>query len=1038
MKRFVVLGLATLLALPALLAGPNTIDLYVNYGTVSYLNNQPQIDARAFANYGTFEVLDDAYFLPYDFMNCLCYTNRGMMIGYPGFRFDYTDDFGVRRPAQNFINEYSRSVLASQEAVAVYGYSNMIAPTYLLIRATNVLSAGYLAVGNSGNLHVEGSTVNLSRGGLEVLPIMSWPWANTYWDINGDGVIDQFSPENAVYDYYWGAGIQEPPPALTAGPIYTPNIVRVAGDGVYGTSPYHRVFVDATTWGYAAIQAFSAAQYPTVSANTGVVAWATITLTNMDGSITNYDVPTNIWRQAVVVGVSIPYSFVNTNLIVRTKFLPYPITTMPFPIVSVGLEARTTNIVSDTLEVNGLYFVDYLGAETNLAVWNNHDVWYPDRKARPAAYEVYRAQPFTFTFGVNGNSDLWNGIVYARYMSNVFATNFYAGYYCMTDYLESRPPVVPGATPTNLPGRIDIVGDNVDLTKTRLRGMGAITVKANHLVSSAGAKVDVQYLAYDLASTNGLLTVQNMSKESVDRISGDLAAWSGVWTNQMAVILTNWGYDANSNWVGSVSNVPVDVSIHCLILEADMLVNTQLVTISSLNLRSTNVVQFNDPATVGPSFVVDAPCFTLNGRITFTDALLDWTYTNAPNLSYFTNNGTLLVQNVANYGTGYPDGRHLSNFVNYGTLRAAGHVITADNYQNSGLVQSDDAETVFAVAAKLEGGREITSSDIHLLATDLKLRDHVITAGRALFLGVTNSLTDSGGNANNRITVSDGFRMLFKPKSGDLLGTTFVSQAPQFASVAHLWAGEDRGATNAGFKDNAAIGKLVLRAPLGSELRFVPATGTNGLYVDYLDVTNIPSDYLESTLVIEPGLTIYFADANAPVATLDGKFGGQLRWVKDFAGPWSGVDVARHDGTTIRANRALVDSTTIDSDDDGLANGYDPYPFDYDDFSSQGVTMTGITAAQKAPFTSLVSWQAAASKVYQVEYATNLVAPKWQTLAVVTNADPVAQVLTVTDVVSAVNAVVVTNGAVLITNKVVTDLKPPGGPQRYYRVRYDH
>jgi hypothetical protein len=72
-----------------------------------------------------------------------------------------------------------------------------------------------------------------------------------------------------------------------------------------------------------------------------------------------------------------------------------------------------------------------------------------------------------------------------------------------------------------------------------------------------------------------------------------------------------------------------------------------------------------------------------------------------------------------------------------------------------------------------------------------------------------------------------------------------------------------------------------------------------------------------------------------------------------------------------------------------------------------------------------------------VDYATNLVAPKWQPLAVVTNADPLARVLSVTDVVAVTNVVVVTNGAVKTTNTVVSNLKPPGGPQRYYRVRYD-
>lgn len=979
--------------------------------------NQPQIDARAFVNYGTFVTASP---LPFDFMNTLCFTNRGMMLGYGGYRFDYTDDFGIRRPAKNFMND-EPGVIGGDAFFVGYGYSNLFAPSLLLINATNVVGAGYFGVVNSGILRVEGNTVNLSRGGLEVLPLLSSFFANSYWDINNDNIIEQFSPDSAIYDYYWGAGIQDPP---IRGPIYTPSIIRFAGDGIYGFSPYHQVWfnADPNMWTYAYVSAFSPFTYPTAFANTGVVGYATITLTNFDGSLTNYDVPTNIFRQAVIVGIS------DTNFIVRTKFYG-GMRAMPFSVVTVGIETQSTNLVTNARDTTGLYFVDYLGAETNLAIWNNHDIWFPTTKARPAAYEVWRTPPFSFQAGRNGNSDVFNSIVYGRNMSNVMATNYYAGYYCMTDYLEARPPAVPGATITNLPGRIEIVGDTVDLSQTRMVGMGSISVNAKHLKSSAGAKVDVQYLNYDLASTNGLLTVQSLTKDHVDRVVGDLAAWSGVWTNQMAVFLTNWGYDANSNWVGSVSNIGLDVSIHCLILSADLLQRTQQVMVQSLNLRSTNLVEFNDPALVGGTFLFDTPCFTLNGKLVFTNGVVDWTYTNAPTLRYFTNNGTLSVPSVAYYGSDYPGGRHWSNFVNRGTLQAAGHLIAADYYENSGVIESQNNLVVFARAAKLEGGHDTAQGDVQLYATDMKLKNQIIVAGRGFMFGVTNSLADSGGDARNYITVNDGFRLLLKPKSGDLLGTTIETRAPQYASIAHTWAAEDRGASVAGFSNNVALGRLVLKCYPGSELRFGPETGVNGLYVDYLDVTNIPPDQLESTLVIEPGLTIYFADSNGPVEDLDGKFEGRLRWVKEQAGPWSGVDVALRTGQTIRANRALVDSTTIDSDGDGLANGYDDYPFD-------GVTVSDVNVTVKTPFTTLISWEAAASTVYQVEYATNLVAPKWQTVAVVTNAEPATRVLTVTNLATVTNVVLVTNGTVK-TNIVVTDLNPPGGAQRYYRVRYD-
>src|SRR5712692_9324667 len=53
------------------------IPLYENFGVISA---PPQIDALAFANYGTFSV---STLLPYDFQNTLNFTNTGTMLGSP-------------------------------------------------------------------------------------------------------------------------------------------------------------------------------------------------------------------------------------------------------------------------------------------------------------------------------------------------------------------------------------------------------------------------------------------------------------------------------------------------------------------------------------------------------------------------------------------------------------------------------------------------------------------------------------------------------------------------------------------------------------------------------------------------------------------------------------------------------------------------------------------------------------------------------------------------------------------------------------------
>jgi hypothetical protein len=59
-----------------------------------------------------------------------------------------------------------------------------------------------------------------------------------------------------------------------------------------------------------------------------------------------------------------------------------------------------------------------------------------------------------------------------------------------------------------------------------------------------------------------------------------------------------------------------------------------------------------------------------------------------------------------------------------------------------------------------------------------------------------------------------------------------------------------------------------------------------------------------------------------------------------------------------------------------------------------------------------------------------LAAPSWQTVAVITNDSSLSRVLSFTNQVLATNVV-------NQTNVVVTDMVPPGGKERYYRVRYD-
>ena len=190
------------------------------------------------------------------------------------------------------------------------------------------------------------------------------------------------------------------------------------------------------------------------------------------------------------------------------------------------------------------------------------------------------------------------------------------------------------------------------------------------------------------------------------------------------------------------------------------------------------------------------------------------------------------------------------------------------------------------------------------------------------------------------------------------------------------------------------------------------------MYVDFLELGTgvkeaFTNDDLGSVLEIADNLVLYFADANVPAEALDGQLDGHVRWTgrdweTGFAGPNSSVDVLRLNGQTVKMNRALRFSTTIDSDGDGVLNADDAYPLD-------GAAWNGLTLSVQGggPSPLQLSWMAIPRIVYQVETTTNLAAPNWQPVTNYTN-------------LSMSGSVVTLSPANVHTGEV----------QQFYRVRY--
>jgi hypothetical protein len=345
--------------------------------------------------------------------------------------------------------------------------------------------------------------------------------------------------------------------------------------------------------------------------------------------------------------------------------------------------------------------------------------------------------------------------------------------------------------------------------------------------------------------------------------------------------------------------------------------------------------------------------------------------------------------------------------------------------ENDGTVSPDARLTIEAQSVRFQRGGSVSGNDVTIMAGDAKLLGSSITTSGGFYFYVTNSLQDAGVAISNVWVCQNGFNLPIKPAFGDLFGTTVRSTPPQFGLAPHTWAAEDRGPKVEGYQNNAVVGRLVLNANPQSFLEFdAVSPGGNALYVDFLDLEGpvqdaFNSDDLESILGVGPGFVIYFADSNVPAEDLDGQLGGQIKWVKDFAGPNSSVDVLLLNGQTVKMNRALRFSNTIDSDGDGVANAVDFYPLDQAAWNSAPGTNGIVGSVSMTSFGSSravsVSWSAVPQGNYTVEFSTSLSAPNWQPLMNYTN-------------------VAVASGAVAVLDTTL----PVGESQRFYRLRYSH
>jgi hypothetical protein len=970
MNRIMLPALLWMLAVPVVPAA--TLPIYVNSTKVtSPPQLAPQIDARAWLNQAFFGITNLTG-IPYESVNTLFFTNSPLTImnADPGYRF--FQNVGTQRRWMDTWENHGTISTDHAGFISTFGlFFNDSRASILQVAATNITSTGPLFSGAHGLVRMEGRRINLTRNALRTgMPPV-------FTGIFGGGFLglSNYVNDLGVTDLYWGTGRGN---AVDNSRV---SAMRVDGTGFTLPNPFsplHDIIQPLT---------FSGSFFTN--------------RTSLPGGFFFFG--TNFFFGGSFFGgytAAVNDSFVDaSNRIVQVVFYPTNNTDSNFrtdvrfydpfggfgltnpATVAVGFHSGDFDIATQTETLDSVYLVDELATTTNIFLARNLGA----NTRRPSTFEVTRQEPIPYAFGVPGNSTLRSNTFYTANHRFTTATNRYAAYGAFINLLSSSPSGSIPYDPTNMPGRIEVLGDDVDLDQTRIRAESAVIIKASNLTSNRLATVDAPMVNFDVRSRQPELVISNLAPVIVRRMSGSVRAWSGVWQNFEAVV-TGTNITTNA------------ITYHVLIV--DNLLQSQVpVTVNEFAARGTNIV-VQDMLRIGKSFVIEGNSWHLTGGLNLPLGIT-LTATNLLGLRNFTNDGILTMQSSQNFGA--DRATPYANYVNRGTNIGGTHFIRTTNFDNSGLLVANDGPlSVDTLTASLQGnplslitntftnffGTNIFFStnisttvqapklqgatEVRLLARDLIASNSIIEAG-SLIVGVTNSLRDSGLGAINEWGSSGGFSFIRRPATSDLFGTYLRSTAPRLAQVEHRWAATNLGASPLGFTNNLALGKLILDGGTNSLFRFFGVGTNNALYVDFIEVRNFATNY-NSVFAVSDNLTIYFANANIPVERLDGAGNGRIRWVQDFAGPLSSTNLTYSNGSNYVFNIALVTSRDIDSDGDFIVNADDPEPIYVPSSASLSVSLAGD------PLQAVLQWTALGLATNSLEYREGLAPSGWKVL----------------------------------------------------------
>jgi len=1074
MKRLAIVLLCVTGLSSALAASKPTpvSPVYLNDTPILPPTVPPQVDALTFINRSTFIASNDFLILPlfnptpYEAQSVIIWTNNGVMLGLPGFRYENTPNPAHMTTAQR----RKKGALLSKPSQIFYNDGEITVSDSLRIDADHIISPGVLAGDFDSRFRIfsRHGLADLTRAAVRVggLPppdctSVSNILFGPFFFLTDPQVIEDYNLVN-----FGISGVVLSNRLHIPVPLFLPNL---------GLD-----FAPPNPFPPSAEYAASIAIFPGVNTN--------LIVTNIQSTLrscgqydafvhvqTNAFVLTNIFGTNFVSAfgrdisvVLVPTNGYSTNVSVDVRF---PTNTFGFGLIFsdlpiVQFSAPYFDVIEQQQKTNFLTFEN-----DGDSIFRAHDCNFDLAEAANAAYTADLF--YSTNFATNrANYTYTVASLHVGNTNSVYFTNNPLAQFLFEPELGRTPAA---SDPTNFPGSIEIQAKDLDLTHARLRAENGLLIHATNLIGNESAFLEAPFVSFDVGTTNQNLVISNLIVPQASRLRADLNSWAATWsvnvTNGGTLVptittngvLTNIFFPNIETW-----------SYHVLILGACVDDLTPSIT-HRFVLHGTNLV-VEDNLAINAEFLVDGRSFTLGSNASLTlPRNTSAAFTNFQGIINFTNVGVLNAPQAAYFGAfqdGYvppppakkkkkktkgpqpPELLVYDNILNHGTISAATVKLHAGYVEDTGprffpatIIGSNGVVLIDAGTLIISNAVIQAQSDIRLTAGDLFATHSMLLAGAtnvgrvnnfipgALIIDATNSLTDGGVTATNIWRVTGGVRMVRRPDGanesgtvGDLMGTRIESLASTFVEATHTWAGEDRGPTVEGFTNNLALGRLVLDGRFGNRFHFKSTTFSNALYVDYLELRNDATNY-NFAIGVDPDFTIYFADSNIRPEKLVNSGGGRIQWVSDFIGPQSATNITYPNGITYTFNEGLVTSSEIDSDGDGFVNNIDCTPIPVPGFDTSGqqcppspspaVRATAVATTQdlnlKIAYSAdgqqvILNWDAPANSANTVEFSESLTSGAWQSLTNFING-PVNARVTVKDAADA--------------------------PQRVYRVRVD-